>query len=159
MKKELLIAFGIGAVLILGFGFMLLFKPGNDKSIAPHVAMSEQVVTVSEFTSPGVIKVLQYELGEFSVELKDQKNCIFKSTLSLGYEKQKAAEALKILQSNEIQIKQYIESFLLKQSSEKIKNFSTEQNLEIEMVNGINKLLKQVVVLLIYRKNSILDCK
>lgn len=159
VRKELQLAIGISVLALFGFAFALLLKPQNSKPIVPHAANTEQPVRVTEFTSENVIKVIQYDLGEISVALKNQKNCLFKTTLSLAYETKKAEEAVKILQLNEPKIREYIDTFLSKQTPENLKNFSTQQNLEIDLVNGINKLLKQPVILVIYRKNSFLDCK
>lgn len=159
MEKKIKIIFGVSILLLFGMIFIFLIKPQNSDPKHPYAVNNEQALKVTEFTSEGIIKVRQYELGEISVKIKNQNNCIFKTTVSLGYETKKTDEAIKILQTNESDIKNYIESFLSKQTPEKLKKFSTEQNLEIELVNGINKLLKQIIVLILYRENSNLDCK
>ncbi len=113
-------------------------------------------VVVSEYTSPGVIKGIELNIGELDIVLQNEKNCNFKTNISLIYENKKK-DVSQILNQKKSDIKEFIKSFLSKQSSEKIKNFH-KTDLEIELVNQINNFLNQNLVYFVKRKNNILNC-
>lgn len=146
MKKKLLIVLGIFG--IPAFVFFLIFKPVKVDSKIDSISSKSQEVVVSEFSSPGLLKTSEYNLGELKIELQNEKNCNFKTSISLLYEKEKK-DALGILTTKESNLKEFVKLFLSKQSSEKIKTFHQNQDLEIELVNQINKFLNQNLVLVV----------